>query len=52
MATMRRKRSKALGGFILIDRMTNQTVAAGMIAFGLRRATNLVWQEVWCWKIM
>ena len=38
--------SKALGGFILIDRMTNQTVAAGMIAFGLRRATNLVWQEV------
>ena len=26
--------------------MSNQTVAAGMIAFGLRRATNLVWQEV------
>jgi len=38
--------SKTLGGFILIDRMSNQTVAAGMIAFGLRRATNLVWQEV------
>ncbi len=40
------KDSKALGGFILIDRMSNQTVAAGMVAFGLRRATNLVWQEV------
>ncbi len=40
------KHSKALGGFILIDRMSNQTVAAGMVAFGLRRATNLVWQEV------
>ncbi len=40
------ERSRALGGFILIDRVSNQTVAAGMIAFGLRRATNLVWQEV------
>ncbi|MEM7041498.1 MAG: sulfate adenylyltransferase subunit CysN [Pseudomonadota bacterium] len=40
------KDNKALGGFILIDRMSNQTVAAGMVAFGLRRATNLVWQEV------
>ena len=40
------KDNKALGGFILIDRISNQTVAAGMVAFGLRRATNLVWQEV------
>ncbi|MGI9420307.1 MAG: adenylyl-sulfate kinase, partial [Geminicoccaceae bacterium] len=40
------KDNKTLGGFILIDRMSNQTVAAGMVAFGLRRATNLVWQEV------
>jgi len=40
------EKSKALGGFILIDRVSNQTVAAGMVAFGLRRATNLVWQEV------
>ena len=38
--------NKSLGGFILIDRVSNQTVGAGMIAFGLRRATNLVWQEV------
>jgi bifunctional enzyme CysN/CysC len=30
-----------LGGFILIDRMSNQTVAAGMIDFALRRATNV-----------
>ena len=40
------KQNRALGGFILIDRVSNQTVAAGMVAFGLRRATNLVWQEV------
>ena len=40
------EKSRALGGFILIDRVSNQTVAAGMVAFGLRRATNLVWQEV------
>src|SRR5580698_3140716 len=29
------------GGFILIDRATNETAAAGMIAHGLRRATNV-----------
>ena len=40
------KDSRALGGFILIDRVSNKTVGAGMVAFGLRRATNLVWQEV------
>jgi bifunctional enzyme CysN/CysC len=34
------------GGFILIDRFTNATVAAGMIDFGLRRATNLHWQAL------
>ena len=34
------------GSFILIDRFTNATVAAGMIEFGLRRATNLRWQEL------
>ena len=33
-----------LGGFILIDKMTNQTVAAGMINFALRRAQNIHWQ--------
>ena len=29
------------GGFILIDRITNETAAAGMIAFGLHRASNV-----------
>ena len=30
-----------MGAFILIDRFTNQTVGAGMIEFGLRRASNI-----------
>ena len=34
------------GSFILIDRFTNATVAAGMIEFGLHRATNVQWQEL------
>ena len=34
------------GSFILVDRFTNATVAAGMIEFGLRRATNVQWQEL------
>lgn len=34
-----------LGAFILIDRETNQTVAAGMVAEGLRRATNVFRQD-------
>ena len=41
------KQDRELGGFVLIDRITNQTVGAGMIEFGLRRATNLVWQELY-----
>jgi bifunctional enzyme CysN/CysC len=32
------------GGFILIDRLTNATIACGMISFALRRATNIHWQ--------
>jgi len=35
-----------LGGYILIDRMTNQTVGAGLIHFALRRAHNIHWQAV------
>ena len=35
-----------LGGFILIDKITNQTVAAGMIHFALRRAQNIHWQAL------
>jgi bifunctional enzyme CysN/CysC len=34
------------GGFILIDRFTNQTVGAGMIDFSLRRASNVHWQAL------
>ncbi len=34
------------GGFILIDRFTNATVACGMIDFSLRRATNVHWQAL------
>ncbi|HWU26496.1 MAG TPA: sulfate adenylyltransferase subunit CysN [Rhizomicrobium sp.] len=34
------------GAFILIDRFTNATIAAGMIDFGLRRATNVHWQAL------
>lgn len=35
-----------LGRFILIDRMTNQTIAAGMIEFALRRSTNIHQQKL------
>jgi len=34
------------GGFILIDRLTNDTVAAGLIHFALRRAQNIHWQAM------
>ena len=36
--------SRSLGGFILIDKITNATVAAGMLHFSLRRAQNVHWQ--------
>ncbi len=36
--------SRALGGFILVDKITNSTVAAGMLHFSLRRAQNVHWQ--------
>jgi bifunctional enzyme CysN/CysC len=32
------------GGFILIDRLTNHTVGAGMLHFALRRSQNIHWQ--------
>ncbi len=40
------RESRDMGGFILIDRFTNGTVGAGMIDFGLRRATNVHWQAL------
>ena len=36
--------NRQMGAFVLIDRMTNRTVGAGMIRFGLRRAENIHWQ--------
>ncbi|GLR46837.1 adenylyl-sulfate kinase [Sphingomonas astaxanthinifaciens DSM 22298] len=38
--------SRTLGGFILIDKLTNATVACGMIHFALRRASNIHWQAI------
>jgi bifunctional enzyme CysN/CysC len=36
--------NRTLGGFILIDKITNATVGAGMLHFSLRRAQNVHWQ--------
>ncbi len=36
--------NRTLGGFILIDKQTNATAAAGMLHFALRRAQNVHWQ--------
>ena len=38
--------NRDLGGFILIDKLTNSTVAAGMVNFSLRRAQNVHWQAI------
>ena len=38
--------NRDLGGFILIDKFTNATVAAGMLHFALRRSQNVHWQAV------
>jgi bifunctional enzyme CysN/CysC len=35
---------RELGGFILVDKITNATVGAGLINFALRRAQNIHWQ--------
>ena len=37
---------RELGGFILIDKLSNATVAAGLLQFALRRAQNVHWQAV------
>ncbi|MGO9803764.1 MAG: sulfate adenylyltransferase subunit CysN [Steroidobacteraceae bacterium] len=39
-------RSRELGGFILIDRLSNATVGAGLIHFALRRSQNVHWQAL------
>ena len=38
------RENRALGAFIMIDRATNATAAAGMVDYALTRASNLQWQ--------
>ena len=38
--------NRDLGGFILIDKISNATVAAGMLHFALRRSANVHWQAL------
>jgi len=38
--------SRDLGGFVLIDKQSNATVAAGMLHFALRRSENIHWQRL------
>ena len=40
------ERNRDLGGFILIDRITHDTVAAGTLHFALRRSQNVRWQAL------
>ena len=37
---------REMGGFILIDRVTNDTVGMGLVDFALRRASNIHWQAM------
>jgi bifunctional enzyme CysN/CysC len=43
--------NKRLGAFIVIDKLTNETVGAGMIRFALRRAVNVHWQALEVTKV-
>lgn len=38
--------NRTLGGFVLIDKLSHHTVAAGMLNFALRRAQNVHWQAL------
>ncbi len=38
--------NRTLGGFVLIDKLSNRTVGAGMLHFSLRRAQNVHWQAI------
>jgi bifunctional enzyme CysN/CysC len=38
--------NRTLGGFILIDRLTSNTVGAGLLHFALRRSQNIHWQAL------
>ena len=39
-------KNRQTGAFILIDRLTNATVGAGVLKFALRRAKNIAWREM------
>jgi bifunctional enzyme CysN/CysC len=38
--------NREMGGFVIIDKLTQNTVGAGMLHFALRRSHNIHWQEV------
>ncbi len=40
------RENRDTGGFILIDRITGDTVGAGLLHFALRRSANVRWQAV------
>ena len=40
------KENRELGGFILMDRISHNTVGAGLLHFALRRAANVQWQQL------
>jgi bifunctional enzyme CysN/CysC len=40
------KEDRDTGGFIMIDRLSNNTVGAGMLHFALRRSQNIHWQAI------
>jgi bifunctional enzyme CysN/CysC len=40
------RENKRLGAFIIVDKLSNETVGAGMIHFALRRAVNVHWQAL------
>ncbi len=39
-------KNRTTGSFILIDRQSNETIGMGLIDFSLRRASNVVWQDL------
>jgi bifunctional enzyme CysN/CysC len=39
-------RNREMGGFVVIDKLTQNTVGAGLLHFALRRSHNIHWQEV------
>jgi bifunctional enzyme CysN/CysC len=40
------RENRETGGFVLVDRITNITVGAGLIHFASRRAHNISWQSM------